>query len=213
MDMQVVAWLAAVLVFLSFFMKTIVPLRTLAIVSNIVFIVYALMGLHYGIFDKVLPIFVLHMLLLPLNIIRLKEVRKTIQAVQQMQGEVPLSDILLPFMKHKSAKAGTVLFNKGDRADKVFVIVSGTVHLSDLDKRLSSGDMFGEVAVFSNHARRSSSAVCETDCDFYSISGEKVLELFYLDRQFAFHMAKTLAHYVDEDMSLLTRPLEPAKRV
>ena len=69
MEMQIVAWLAAGLVFMSFFMKTIVPLRTMAIASNIVFICYALMGIHFGVFDKVLPIFVLHVALLPLNLI------------------------------------------------------------------------------------------------------------------------------------------------
>lgn len=36
MEMQIVAWVAAVLVSLSFFMKTIVPLRTRGIVSNLV---------------------------------------------------------------------------------------------------------------------------------------------------------------------------------
>lgn len=76
MDMQLVAWLAASLVFASFFMKTIVSLRTLAIVSNIVFIAYALLGVHHGIFDKVLPIFVLHIALLPLNLARLREARR-----------------------------------------------------------------------------------------------------------------------------------------
>ena len=38
------AWLAAALVFASFFMKTIVPLRSLAIASNLAFIGYALLG-------------------------------------------------------------------------------------------------------------------------------------------------------------------------
>jgi hypothetical protein len=37
----VAAWLAAFLVFSSFFMKTIVPLRIVAAVSNVAFIVYA----------------------------------------------------------------------------------------------------------------------------------------------------------------------------
>jgi hypothetical protein len=48
MDMQVFAWIAAVLVFSSFFMQTIVPLRTLAIASNIVFICYSLLGVAGG---------------------------------------------------------------------------------------------------------------------------------------------------------------------
>ena len=65
-----VAWLAAALVFASFFMKTIVPLRTMAIASNLAFIAYALLGWGQGVFDKVLPILVLHGALLPLNLWR-----------------------------------------------------------------------------------------------------------------------------------------------
>jgi CRP/FNR family transcriptional regulator, cyclic AMP receptor protein len=95
MDMQLVAWLAASLVFTSFFMKTIVPLRTVAIVSNMVFIGYALLGLHHGIFDKVLPILVLHLALLPLNTIRLNEVRRTIRSIRTMQTPSYLRGVIM----------------------------------------------------------------------------------------------------------------------
>jgi hypothetical protein len=61
----VAAWIAAFLVFSSFFMKTIVPLRIVAMVSNVAFILYALLGLAYGVFGRVYPILVLHSLLLP----------------------------------------------------------------------------------------------------------------------------------------------------
>ena len=101
MGMQFVAWFAAALVFSSFFMKTIVPLRALAIASNVVFIGYALLGLHYGIFDKVLPILVLHTALLPLNIIRLNEVRRTIKSIRQMRVGTHPNDFLIPFMSRR----------------------------------------------------------------------------------------------------------------
>ena len=45
MEMQLLAWIASSLVFASFFMKTIMPLRAVAIASNVVFIGYALFGL------------------------------------------------------------------------------------------------------------------------------------------------------------------------
>jgi hypothetical protein len=76
MDMEIAAWVASVLVFTTFFMKTMAPLRLIAIASNVAFIAYALLGLRYGIFGKILPIFVLHLLLLPLNVMRLCEMKK-----------------------------------------------------------------------------------------------------------------------------------------
>ena len=203
MDMQLVAWLAAALVFTSFFMKTIVPLRTIAIVSNVVFIGYALLGLHHGIFDKVLPILVLHLALLPLNIIRLNEVRSTIRSIRAMQTQSKPHDFLVPYMTRSTVAAGTFLFKRGDHADTVFLVVSGTIYLPDINKRIVAGDMLGEVAIFSDHATRSTTAVCEEECALLRIKGEKVLELFYQDKTFAFQIARALSHYVVENTEMV----------
>lgn len=195
MDMQIMAWLAAALVFSSFLMKTIVPLRTVAIASNMVFIGYALLGIHYGIFDKVLPILVLHVALLPLNILRLRQITDTIRTVRSMkQGNSP-HDFLIPFMVKKSYPAGTVLFNKGDQAATVYLLARGRIFLREVDKWLVPGAMFGEVAIFAGEGKRSTTAVCEVDCDIYRIQGEKILELFYLDQRFAFQIARALSGY------------------
>jgi hypothetical protein len=73
MEMELAAWVASTLVFTSFFMKTMIPLRLVAIASNVAFIAFALLGMRYGIFEKVLPILVLHSMLLPLNLLRVRE--------------------------------------------------------------------------------------------------------------------------------------------
>ena len=72
MAIVIAAWIAALLVFSSFFMKTMIPLRVVAIASNVAFISYALLGLEYGIFGRVYPILVLHSALFPLNVVRLR---------------------------------------------------------------------------------------------------------------------------------------------
>ena len=70
----IAAWVAAVLVFSSFFMKTMIRLRVVAITSNVAFVAYGLLGLKYGVFDRVYPILVLHASLLPLNVVRLRQI-------------------------------------------------------------------------------------------------------------------------------------------
>jgi len=57
-------FLAAGLVLLTFCMKRLVPLRAIAITSNLAFILY---GYRAGI----QPVLVLHLVLLPVNLIRL----------------------------------------------------------------------------------------------------------------------------------------------
>lgn len=195
MLMEVFAWIAAVLVFICFFMKMIVPLRAFAIAGNAAFIAYGLLGIHEGLLDKVLPILVLHAGLLPLNIVRLREFTS---AVKQLRGarrsEVPYG-FLVPFMDSRSVPAGNALFHKGDRADFVYVLKSGRVSLPEFGKILSPGALFGEVAVFSEEATRTATARCETDCELLAIAGEKLVELFHQDRDFSFKIARLLAGY------------------
>jgi len=190
-----IAWLAAVLVFATFFMKTIVPLRMMAIVSNLAFIAYGLLGLGMEIFSKVAPILVLHCSLLPLNLLRLFEVKRSIRAVRSMQGEHATADFLTPYMESRQYAAGSVLFSRGDPADKVFVLASGTVRIVEFDRQLKPGELFGEIGVFNDKATRTGTAVCDEACELFSVSSAKILELFYQDQRFAFQIARRLARY------------------
>src|SRR5215470_12084680 len=62
-------YLAAMLVFCSFYARTIVVLRVVAITSNMAFIGYAVAkGLY--------PVLILHVVLLPLNCVRLAQLRE-----------------------------------------------------------------------------------------------------------------------------------------
>jgi hypothetical protein len=56
---------AALSVLASFCMTTIVPLRSIAVLSNILF-------MSYGLFGHILPVFFLHIALLPINLIKLR---------------------------------------------------------------------------------------------------------------------------------------------
>ena len=63
--------LAALLVFITFCMKRLIPLRLMAIASNVAFI-------GYGYTKNLYPVLVLHLVLLPLNCVRLAQLRTTI---------------------------------------------------------------------------------------------------------------------------------------
>lgn len=79
--------------------------------------------------------------------------------------------------------AGTVLFNKGDFADKCYFILSGKISILGKDeneqehilKTLHDGSFFGEGA-FLDGGKRNASARTETSCN-----------LFVLDRQYLHH--------------------------
>ena len=90
MWLLMVGWVASALVFSTFFMKTMLRLRIVAIASNLAFMCYALLGLVYGDFGRLYPIFVLHAALLPLNASRLHQIRKTVTAVTDSTSAQPI---------------------------------------------------------------------------------------------------------------------------
>jgi CRP/FNR family transcriptional regulator, cyclic AMP receptor protein len=197
MSIAIAGWVAALLVFSSFFMKTMIPLRVVAITSNVAFISYALLGLPYGIFSRVYPILILHSALLPLNVARLRELRRLIEAVNRSDsGEA--FESLIPYMTKERHSKGESLFRKGDPADRLYLIEEGSVRFPELGKQLSRGAVFGEVGLFAPQGVRSMSAVCEVDCRLYAIPKDKVLELYYQDPRFGFFLIRLLAGIVHQ---------------
>lgn len=66
---DLVGYIAASLVFATFYVKKIMTLRLMAVSSNVAFILYSFGG-------NLRPIFILHSLLLPLNLYRIFELKK-----------------------------------------------------------------------------------------------------------------------------------------
>jgi hypothetical protein len=62
-------WLAAALTLLAFLMRSMTALRVVAIAANLCFILYGAMNWAY-------PVLVLHIALLPCNLLRLCELRR-----------------------------------------------------------------------------------------------------------------------------------------
>ena len=193
----IAAWLAALLVFSSFFMKTMIPLRVVAITSNVAFSTYALLGLKYGIFGRVYPILVLHSSLLPLNVLRLRQVKRLINAVNKASKSETF-EYLIPYMRSERHSRGETLFRKGDAADKLYLIEEGTIFMPERGKRLSDGAVFGEVGLFAPQSIRSLSAVCDEDCRLHVITKDKVLELYYENPRFGFFLIRMVSALVQE---------------
>ena len=64
---ELAGYTASMLVFLAFYMKTMIPLRVVGIASNVAFITYAVGAQLY-------PVLILHAILLPLNSLRLVQI-------------------------------------------------------------------------------------------------------------------------------------------
>lgn len=190
-----VGYLASLLVFCAFYMKTMIPLRWVAIASNVAFIAYGIAG-------RVYPVLVLHVVLLPLNCFRLQQMRALIRRVREASAGDMSMEWLIPLMSHHKLEPGHVLFKKGDKANSMYLILYGSVRLVELDITLGPGTLTGEIGLFAPENRRTGTAVCESAVEIGAITDAKVLQLYYQNPAFGFSMFRLVVRRMLENESL-----------
>jgi CRP/FNR family transcriptional regulator, cyclic AMP receptor protein len=180
---EVAGYLASALVFATFCMKTMLPLRIAAIASNVAFIIYAF-------YDNLHPVLILHVILLPMNILRMWQMLRLIKRVEAAaKGDLSI-DWLRPFMKAARWRAGEVLFSQGDYADRLYLILAGDIHLEQIDHVLHAGDFFGEIGLFSVERRRTQMARALTDIELLWISESELKHVCYQNPGIAFYFLR-----------------------
>jgi CRP/FNR family cyclic AMP-dependent transcriptional regulator len=194
------AAVAGLLVIISAFVKTMIPLRWLAVASNVGFMIYGL--------AQPAPLMVaLHAVLLPVNLWRVRQMvsltrRVTAVSTDQSQLEVWLR----PYMRSRQLRAGTTVFKVGDLADRLYFLASGEIELPEVGRLLKAGEMFGEIAFFTPERRRSSSAVCRSRCTLLSIDEDTFRQLVYQNPDFGLEVVQLIAGRLSEEVRRLRSP-------
>jgi CRP/FNR family cyclic AMP-dependent transcriptional regulator len=201
---EIAGYLAAALVFLTFYMKTMIPLRLLGICSNCIFIAYAYLGgLH--------PVLVLHLILLPLNGLRLREMLRLTREVRgATQGDLNM-EWLKPFTSVRRFRQGEVVFRKGDPADTMCFLVSGRFRLAELGKDIAPGQIVGELGLLAPDQSRTQTLQCVEDGEALQITYEQVKQLCYQNPQFGFYFLQLTSRRLFENISSLESELAACK--
>jgi CRP/FNR family cyclic AMP-dependent transcriptional regulator len=173
-------YIAAVLVFITFWMKTMVPLRLLGIMSNVFFIAYGYLALAYP------PLF-LHILLLPLNLYRLREMMRLTGQVEKAAGGDLDMAWLKPFASSRAMNRDDVLFDKGEQADRLYFIVSGSLQLLESGIEIGPGNVVGELAMLSPTKTRTQSLKCRQAGELLEITYSQVKQLYFQNPKFGFY--------------------------
>jgi hypothetical protein len=188
---ETAGYIASALVFLTFCMKTLLPLRVIAIASNLAFVVY-------GIGAELLPILILHCALLPLNIWRTVQYVREIRQIRQSARGQPKIETLLPFMTRKRFDKDTVLFRKSDIARSFYYIKQGTILIPEIGKQIGPGELVGEIGIFAPNHKRTASAICLVDCELSVISEDDIFDLFTRDPHFGIYMIKLITERMQQ---------------
>lgn len=178
-------FIGAALMLASYAMKSMLPLRVAAL-SACLFLV------TYGALLKALPTLLLYGLLIPVNIKKTLQIRKLIKAIEQAKADTPVSEWLLPHMHRRTAKAGTVLWRKGDVATEMLYLDAGTLHLAEYGESLAPGALVGEIGLFSPDNRRTLTLECASDCVLYSLTAEEMALLYYENPKLGFHVMRLI---------------------
>ena len=201
----IAAALAGALTVTSSFVKTMVPLRWLAVGSNCGFFAY-------GVLHPSPVMALLHLTLLPINVVRLLEMRRLTQRVQAAAARSDTSGVWLePYMKAVRRKAGYVLFRKGDRADHLYLLASGRVEFVEIKASVGPGRVFGEIAFFAPSKRRTLTARCMEDSLVLSVNHSTVAQLYYQNPAFGFELIGLVAERLSADVARLQDQLAAAQ--
>jgi len=203
----VAAVVAAGLIVVSAFVKTIIPLRWLAVGSNLGFMLY-------GYVHPSPLILALHATLLPVNLWRVLEMQRLTRRVQSASvSDVRTGLWLQPHMRRRRMRAGSVLFRKGDLADRLYLLAEGEMELVESGRTMQTGRMFGEIAFFAPDRRRSATARCTTACIVLSIDETTFKQLYFQNPAFGLEIVRLIAGRLTEDVQRLESELSARGRV
>jgi CRP/FNR family cyclic AMP-dependent transcriptional regulator len=198
---ELIGFAASALVFLTFCMQTLLPLRLIAAASNVLFIIYAgVAGLT--------PILILHGLLFPVNIWRLLQQLKLRRRIASTFSHPPEINLLMPFMTFEKFEAGSQIFSKGDPADRLYVVIEGEVRVEGVEQTIKKGDIFGEIGLFSCKGLRTGTVSAVGQVETTWINRPAVIKVFEDHPDFALALTMLIASRLIENQTTLRNQLE-----
>lgn len=188
---DIAGWFGALFTAGAYSVRNMRLFRTIALAANFSFITY-------GIAAGVTPVLALHLFLLSMNLYRLREIFAATQRLRQSRRQKNPVDALKPFLKPGEFARDAVLFRRGDAPDRVYYLEAGEIELPELERTISAGTIFGELAFFSNEKARTTSAICRTPCRILSIGEDEFMNLFHQHPEFSFYLVRLMAQRVAE---------------
>jgi CRP/FNR family transcriptional regulator, cyclic AMP receptor protein len=185
-------FLGAALMLASYMMKSMLPLRLVALAACICFFAYGLMELAW-------PSLVCYALMIPINLKKALQVQRLIKVIERAKHDTPVAEWLLPHMTRRAAKAGDRLWNKGDVATEMVYVETGMLRLIEHKELLGPGTLVGEIGLLAADNKRTLSIQCETDCVLFTMTAEQMAQLYYENPALGFHVMRLVVARLQHD--------------
>lgn len=190
---DVIGWLSAAISIYTFYARTMVPLRIAAIVGCI-------FALLFAYFRENTQTMVANAILLPLNVVRLIQMRRLIADARMAVNAPADYDWLRPFTHKVDFRAGDPLFHKGEIGNAAYLVGSGEVLVPEHNAVVTNGALLGEIGLLTSGHRRTASAIAKTDVRAWRISYDDLEQLCMQDPAFCLHMARVIVHRYEANL-------------
>ena len=198
------ALLGAIFYVATLLMRTIIPLRVSAIISDIFFVAYAVLA-------NSVTTFILYILLLPINLVRLNQMLRLVKKARiSAQGDLSM-DWLKPFMTRRKFRRGDMLFRKGEPANEMFFTATGQFLVTELGIELPAGRIVGELGFLSPNNRRTQSVECVEDGEVLAITYDKLLEIYFQNPEFGYYFLRLSSDRLLQNIARLEGIIEQYK--
>src|SRR5258706_4662685 len=124
LEVDVLGYAASATVLATFCMSTMIPLRILALVSNVLFC-------SYGYFDHLYPVLSLHIILFPINLVRLMQFQRLGRNAENAHRDGFSIQSLLTYMTARNFTAGETLIRKAEKADWRYYLAHWGIEITD----------------------------------------------------------------------------------
>jgi CRP/FNR family cyclic AMP-dependent transcriptional regulator len=189
---DVAGYLGAAFTVATFSMKTMLRLRIAGLAANAAFIVYGLLG-------QVYPVLFLHLVLLPLNLLRLRELLRIVQGMRKASAGGFSVEWIRPFARYRRLAAGELLFHRGDHAEAAMFVLNGRLRAQEAGTTMGPGDVLGELGLITQDHRRTQSVVCETEAELLVVGYEELRTLYFQNPAFGFFFLELAARRLLRD--------------
>ncbi len=166
------AYVASALTVGSLGMKTMLPLRIFALVGNLIFIAY-------GVLEQSYFLALVNLVILPVNVFRLVEIRRLIRNVRDAASENHVFDALMPFARRLTPRRGEVIIRKGDPSDSLYLVLEGSLYVEEAKTELGAGTVVGEIGVLSGTRKRTATVTAKTDCVLARVSADDFQQVYF----------------------------------
>lgn len=183
---EVIGWSGSAISLLSVSMRTMVPLRIFACLAALFFIAF-------GVMTEIWHSVFLNAFLFTFNALRLLEIHRVTRDVNTLKGEPSEFLWLRDVATAKSYRDGDTVFKKGDKPDGLYYLDKGKVQLEEIGVTLKPGDVFGEIAFFTDARTRTASARCVGDCRIVPVDEATFVSIYHNNPSFSVSIVKLIA--------------------